>query len=205
MKELLQPSKRAARLVLEKAMHILPVSAVSVLIFAGSGGGVGEKNSSPEELNNKESSAYSLPFPFPEGVNGQGGTIKAAVAEPKDPITSPAQSEGKISISKTPEDLYRTLASIPLLKKDLPSGMSVIGNPIAYSQSEINNMLKSFGSPPQPFSGGVINIRIGDERLSPFNATGFPDIILVLNIFTSNQDALAAYNESITQNEQSSL
>lgn len=50
------------RSVLKKAaIRLLPVSA---LVFAAcSGGGAGEKNSSSQELENKESSGYSLPFP----------------------------------------------------------------------------------------------------------------------------------------------
>ena len=69
-------TKKAARFVLKNAAtRLLPVST---LIFAAcSGGGVGEKNSSPQELENK-ASGYSLPFPEGEtwylttGPHGDG-------------------------------------------------------------------------------------------------------------------------------------
>lgn len=110
--------------------------------------------------------------------------------------------ENKISLSKKPEDLYHTLTSAPL-KKDLPSGMSVIGNPMAVSSSEIyNNMAKSFGGSLQPFSGGSIFISIDDERSNPVKGQGYPNISLTLTVFTNNQDAQATYNKSATQNEQ---
>lgn len=53
-------AKKAARLVLERGTRILPAS---VLIFAGcSGNGASEKNSSSQELENRESAGYELPF-----------------------------------------------------------------------------------------------------------------------------------------------
>lgn len=139
---------------------------------------------------------------------------KAVVAGPKDPIlpisatvkeapkSTSSQSEGRISISKNPEDLYHTLAS-DSLKNGLPSGMSVIGNPTAVNPSEIhNNMAKMFGGDLQPFSGGTIFIQIDDERSNLVKGHGYPNVLLTLSVFTSSQDAQDAYNKNATQNEQ---
>ena len=147
---------------------------------------------------------------------------KAVVAGPKDPIppisgkineksTTPTPKptetpkpvvENKISISKNPEDLYRTLASAPL-NKHLPSGMTVIGNPTAVSPSDIhNNFARAFGAEIQPFSGGNIFISIDDERTNIVKGQGFPNGTITLTVYPTNQDAVAAFNQSVKPNQQ---
>ncbi|MEK7517408.1 MAG: M23 family metallopeptidase, partial [Patescibacteria group bacterium] len=122
------------------------------------------------------------------------------------PVTAkvtPKSDSEKISISKSPEELYRALASTPLTK-DLPSGMSVIGNPLATSSSERSNEIaKSFGQPLQPFSRGTVYIMIDDEDSNLIKGQGYPNVMLFFNVFASEQAAQDAYNEIIAkQNEQ---
>lgn len=77
------PQKAAQFVLKNAATRLLPVS---VLIFAGCSGGGGEKNNT-QELENKESSGYSLPFPKGEtwylttGPHGDGNSngIKYAI------------------------------------------------------------------------------------------------------------------------------
>ena len=185
-----------ARFVLRNGARILFVTGV----LAGSAYSVGggpENTNSPQNLENKPVVAGPGPKdPIPPV--SAASTLTAFSPKPTETAKPPV--EKKISISKKPEDLYHALASAPLLEKDLPSGMSVIGIPITYSQSEIhNNIAKIFGDPLQSFSG-AINIRIADEFLNPIK-TGFSDITLTFNVLANNQNAQAVYNKQAFYNK----
>jgi hypothetical protein len=109
-------------------------------------------------------------------------------------IGSSTLNQGRQPFKKNPEDLYRSLITTPF-GKDLPSGMTIIGSPIAFP--DISKM--TAGS--SPFSAGTLMIQIDDEQSNSVKGRNVPNIVATLIVQSNNQSAAAVYAKTAEANE----
>lgn len=104
------------------------------------------------------------------------------------PAPTPKTSERKVSVSKKPDELFRTLLSTPIEQSSLPPGMKTK----TYSAGTLDATSQALKAV------GQVNIQIsdGDPKFS-----GQPDGALSFTVFPDAESARAAYNTIINSAE----